>query len=438
MGNLSAKTGFTPVQTRITLANNAATTVQNFSAYDAQELTGFVFIDATTDYRASVKVQVVKNGAGTYEVAAADIAGDDNGGNPIVSFSMSGANLQATLVSYAGYVTAYIQFSLNAPALGGQFPLSVDSSNIAFTDIKASTGSGVNFKEDGGTTVGSFSDSGAWTFGPSTHTGSQTFYGQNIFIGTNGAGDETFFIKPHNDKKRLWVRGDTATNAASVALIGKDFGGTGTGGQVVNYSADIAGAASTNKAHLWYSYPTVGGAVTEVGSATGAGAWTFGATGTSGIQHKLNGGADTNAETSSVVRIRNVGAPNSSTSANMVSFLDINGDVQGSITINPSANTTAYNTSSDARLKTGFEEFDGIEIIKAMNPTRYERVSCLGVKEYGLVAQDLFQIYPQAVVVGGEDANTDPWLVDYSKVVPILIKAIQELKAEIDILKGNK
>ena len=130
MANLSAKTGFTPVQTRVTLANNATTSVQEFAAYDGQELTGFVFIDATTDYRATVKIQVVKNGAGTYEVAAADIAGDDNGGSPIVSFSMSGSVLRATLVSYAGFVSAYIQYNLNAPALGANFPLTVDGSNV--------------------------------------------------------------------------------------------------------------------------------------------------------------------------------------------------------------------------------------------------------------------------------------------------------------------
>lgn len=131
MSNLSLKTGFTPVQTRVTLANNATTVVQNFAAYDAQELTGFVYIDATTDLRAAVKVTVFKNGAGTYEIAISDVAGDLNSGAPIVSFSISSAGvLSATLVSFAGYVTAYIQFNLNAPALGGQFPLQVDGANV--------------------------------------------------------------------------------------------------------------------------------------------------------------------------------------------------------------------------------------------------------------------------------------------------------------------
>jgi hypothetical protein len=100
------------------------------SAYDGQILTGFVYVDATTDYRAVVIVQVVKNGAGTYEVAAADISGDDIGGSPIVTFSMSGTNLVATLPNFTGFASAYIQYKLDAPALGAQFPLQVDGSNV--------------------------------------------------------------------------------------------------------------------------------------------------------------------------------------------------------------------------------------------------------------------------------------------------------------------
>jgi hypothetical protein len=43
---------------------------------------------------------------------------------------MSGSVLRATLVSYAGFVSAYIQYNLNAPALGANFPLTIDGSNV--------------------------------------------------------------------------------------------------------------------------------------------------------------------------------------------------------------------------------------------------------------------------------------------------------------------
>jgi hypothetical protein len=130
MANLSSSTGYTPLQTRIPLVNNATTNVQDFALYDAQTLTGLVYIDATTDKRAAVTVTIVRNGAGTYEVGATDIVGDDNSGLPIVSFSMSGSILQATLVSYAGFVSAYIQFHLAAPVFGANYPLTVSTTNI--------------------------------------------------------------------------------------------------------------------------------------------------------------------------------------------------------------------------------------------------------------------------------------------------------------------
>jgi hypothetical protein len=49
MANLSSKTGTvtTPVQAQLSLANNAATSVQDFSAYDAQEISRLVYVNAT-------------------------------------------------------------------------------------------------------------------------------------------------------------------------------------------------------------------------------------------------------------------------------------------------------------------------------------------------------------------------------------------------------
>ena len=37
---------------------------------------------------------------------------------------------------------------------------------------------------------------------------------------------------------------------------------------------------------------------------------------------------------------------------------------------------------------------------------------------------------------GGDDAKTKPWSVDYGRVTPLLVKSIQDLKAENDALKA--
>lgn len=137
MANLSSKTGFSPIQTQVNFsAVNSATSVQDFAAYDAQELQGFVYVNTTSTgaltLRASVKVMVVKNGAGTYEVASVDISGDNVAGNPIVSFSMSGSVLRATLSSSitGTWGSGYIRYQLSAPYLGGNYPLSVSASQV--------------------------------------------------------------------------------------------------------------------------------------------------------------------------------------------------------------------------------------------------------------------------------------------------------------------
>lgn len=52
---------------------------------------------------------------------------------------------------------------------------------------------------------------------------------------------------------------------------------------------------------------------------------------------------------------------------------------------------------------------------------------------YGLLAQELKEIYPE-LVLEGQDGYLG---VNYIELVPILIRSIQELKAELDEIKGE-
>jgi hypothetical protein len=59
-----------------------------------------------------------------------------------------------------------------------------------------------------------------------------------------------------------------------------------------------------------------------------------------------------------------------------------------------------------------------------------------GHTEYGTIAQDLANTLPFAVTVGdSEEEIIKPWGVDYSKIVPVLIKALQEQQTLITELK---
>jgi hypothetical protein len=108
----------------------------------------------------------------------------------------------------------------------------------------------------------------------------------------------------------------------------------------------------------------------------------------------------------------------------------------GTITTNGSA--TAYNTSSDRRLKDNIAPADNAgSVIDAIEVVKHDwKVG--GHTRYGMIAQDLHTVAPEAVSVGddGEELKT-PWGVDYSKLVPMLVKEIQSLRARVAQLESK-
>tara|TARA_R110001583_G_scaffold2294_3_gene16905 strand:+ start:6310 stop:8469 length:2160 start_codon:yes stop_codon:yes gene_type:complete len=110
-----------------------------------------------------------------------------------------------------------------------------------------------------------------------------------------------------------------------------------------------------------------------------------------------------------------------------VRFYNGNGLV-GNITTDGSA--TAYNTSSDARLKDVSGEARGLEVINALNPVAFNWKAD-NTEDEGLLAQEVMEIVPNSVSQGEDEY----YQMDYSKLVTPLIKAIQELSAEVEQLK---
>jgi hypothetical protein len=49
-------------------------------------------------------------------------------------------------------------------------------------------------------------------------------------------------------------------------------------------------------------------------------------------------------------------------------------------------------------------------------------------RQQGVLAQELAEVYPDAVSHGGDDPKTNPWSVDYGRLTPLTILAIQELR----------
>ena len=119
----------------------------------------------------------------------------------------------------------------------------------------------------------------------------------------------------------------------------------------------------------------------------------------------------------------------------------------GSITFNSGG--TAFNTTSDSRLKENVVDIDdGITRLKALKPKRFNYKSLPDVTQDGFIAHEAQEVLPYAVTgtkdeVATEDKPEDEIKVgdpiyqevDYSKLTPLLTAALQEAIGKIEILE---
>ena len=91
-----------------------------------------------------------------------------------------------------------------------------------------------------------------------------------------------------------------------------------------------------------------------------------------------------------------------------------------------------FATISDYRMKSNVRPIEGLSIIMNTKPYKFEyNYDCS--TSFGMIAHELQDTLPEAVF--GEKDGEVMQGVDYMKLLPIAIKAIQELKAENDIFK---
>lgn len=128
-----------------------------------------------------------------------------------------------------------------------------------------------------------------------------------------------------------------------------------------------------------------------------------------------------------------------STTQTHLNFLDSAGGQVGFIST--TASSTAYNTSSDYRLKEDWVAVaDASTRVKALKPVNFAWKAD-GKRVDGFLAHELAEVVPEAVT--GEkdavDADGNPVYqgIDQSKLVPLLTAALQEALAEIDSLKSR-
>ena len=118
------------------------TNIQNVTAYTAGELSGWVYIDATTDRRFYIQVQFVKDAANAWKVAY-QTTGDTPpaGFNVDVIISGPDAFVQVQMPPVAGWVSGNVNFALNVPAVGATLPLQIDGGLVSGPVLGSTSGS---------------------------------------------------------------------------------------------------------------------------------------------------------------------------------------------------------------------------------------------------------------------------------------------------------
>jgi hypothetical protein len=115
--------------------------------------------------------------------------------------------------------------------------------------------------------------------------------------------------------------------------------------------------------------------------------------------------------------------------------------------------TTTYGTTSDVTLKDDEGVLDSSEAQRVIDSIVIHKFKWRinGESDTGVFAQELHSVYPKAVIAGGwvddegnpsstpfdgwEGANYQSWAVDYSKLVPVMLSAMQAMQARIKQLE---
>ena len=144
---------------------------------------------------------------------------------------------------------------------------------------------------------------------------------------------------------------------------------------------------------------------------------------------------DVSVASSNLIQVLSFSGDTDATGGAFIRFSDSNSTL-GQIT---AANGTqcSYGVSSDERLKENIVDASSqLDLINNIRVREFDwKVN--GYHEVGMIAQELNTVVPSVVQEGGDDITEQPWTVDYGKLTPYLIKAIQEQQTIIDDLKAR-
>jgi|LakMenEpi03Aug12_release.lakeMendotaPanAssembly.Ray.scaffolds.fasta_scaffold17558_6 hypothetical protein len=271
----------------------------------------------------------------------------------------------------------------------------------------------------------SLSSSGVGNF--VTTIGYQAFYyglgdgnvaiGRNSQYGVSGSTNGSVNVSVGNNSLK------SITSASGCVAIGNDALGLNTSGSyhvAVGYQAlyNNTGAGQGSVGLGYYA----GGTLTS---------------GTNGVFLGYNAQPNAATDTNELV----IGTPNTTGKGSNTGFIvAYNGSTYGGIY--QGNNSASWSTTSDQRIKKNVVDVaNGLSVITALRPVEFDYKEN-DKHEVGFIAQEFQQILPDQIIYHAPNEAEKEWVDDevmgiQPNLVPYLVKAIQELKAEFDAYKAS-
>lgn len=197
---------------------------------------------------------------------------------------------------------------------------------------------------------------------------------------------------------------------------------TGTGANVLSVGPAISGASISSSAYSG----TVQASLCGINGGGASSAFPF------VLTCGASGGAFINGFTGASFPAISM-QPSSGVAFLYTLYFNASGGGIGSITGN-SVNV-AYNTSSDRRLKENIRSYEGgLKTVLRMHPVEFNFIGNVDTV-VGFIAQEHYEVVPEAVTMGGNDPRISPWQIDYGRSLPVVVGGMQEIYKELVALR---
>lgn len=329
--------------------------------------------------------------------------------------------------------------------LGFVLPVNSTDVDVYFARYRAATSAWNGTTDDakwrvakmtGGQAVG-FGDASSTASGL-VNTGTQTFAGQKQ-INISATTSTTVGLKLH----------DTNTAGNGNLLAWSDTWSVDGGG---TRGAIVSDVPASNTGRIKFLTQTAAATLTHQATLNSDGSWFFGEqspTTTTQMKGNISAANQTvmslwlaNGSSTAVAALNIAKQSNNTTTGQSFIQFEVNrstsviGSGSGSGQINANgANAAAFGSFSDIRMKENIENLPAqLGNILALRPVEFDYIGVEDGHQIGFIAQEMQAIYPDAI---SERADGMLMLTGWDKTSARLVKAIQELSAELESAKAR-